>query len=77
MQFCSDAVKQIALRSFAHRFGNGDQTSSASRITHYRYPVNLLETKNLVDLRKPIRMPHRLRWGGMSDLGVGSMPTPR
>ena len=28
-------------------------------------------------LRKPIRMPHRLRWGGMSDLGVGSMPTPR
>ncbi len=50
MQFCSDAVKQIALRSFAHRFGNGDQTSSAGRITHYRYPVNLLETKNLVDL---------------------------
>ena len=50
MQFCSDAPKQITSRSFGHHLGNGDQTSSAHRAMHYRYPVNLRDTKNLVDL---------------------------
>ena len=50
MQFGSNAPKQITSRSFGHHRGKGDQTSSAGRIMHYRYPVNLRDMKNLVDL---------------------------
>ena len=52
MQFCSNAPKQITSPSFGHHLEKGDQTPSAHKAMQYRYPLNLRDTKNLVDLLK-------------------------